>query len=108
MPRSNWAARKSGGEQAKVRIHVLKWRSLTQLAQDSFSAGVIYGWLNGLPLEETLIMASALGAMATTVNGAGMALPGKRELTTFLKTTAYQKEEWVNRGIKELLAGFKD
>ena len=77
-------------------------------AGDSFSAGVIYGWLNGLPLEETAIMASALGAMATTVNGAGMALPGKRELTTFLKTTAYQKDEWVNRGIEELLAGFKD
>lgn len=77
-------------------------------AGDSFSAGVIYGWLNGLPLEETAIMASALGAMATTVNGAGMALPGKRELTAYLETTAIQNEDWVNRGIREILAGFKD
>jgi len=75
-------------------------------AGDSFSAGLIYGWLNGMPLDETAILASALGAMATTINGAGMALPGKRELTAFLKTTTYPNEDWMNRGIRGILDKF--
>ena len=77
-------------------------------AGDSFSAGLIYGWLNDLRIEVTAILASALGALATTVNGAGMALPGKRELANFLKTTAYPNVEWVNQGIREILVVFED
>jgi ribokinase len=73
-------------------------------AGDSYSAGLVYGLLSGLPVENTAMLASALGALAASVNGAGMSLPGKRELINFLKSIANIDDEWVERGIHKLLS----
>lgn len=53
-------------------------------AGDAYSAGIIYGFMHGLSLGATGVLASALGALATTVDGAGFALPGREELARFL------------------------
>jgi len=54
-------------------------------AGDSFTAGLIYGWSNGMSLKATALTGSLLGALAAAVYGAGLALPGKIEVIKFLK-----------------------
>lgn len=54
-------------------------------AGDSFSAGLMYGWAHGFSLQASAVLASALGALATTVFGAGLGLPGRAELLEFLQ-----------------------
>jgi len=56
-------------------------------AGDAYSAGIIYGFMHGLSLGATGMLASALGALATTVDGAGFGLPGREELVRFLAET---------------------
>ena len=53
-------------------------------AGDSFTAGLLYGWLRGWELPACAVLGSALGALATTVHGAGLALPTKAETLKFL------------------------
>lgn len=53
-------------------------------AGDSFSAGLLFGWTHGLSLQASVVLASALGALATTRNGAGLGLPGRIEVLEFL------------------------
>ena len=54
-------------------------------AGDSFDAGLILGRVAGLSLRESALLANALGALATTVTGAGSALPGPQEALAFLE-----------------------
>lgn len=54
-----------------VRVPVLD----TTGAGDAFTAGLLYGWMNSWDLLDAGLLASALGALATTVPGAGRALP---------------------------------
>ena len=54
-------------------------------AGDSFTAGLLYGWMKGLSLSASAMVASALGALATTVYGAGSSLPAKQKLLDFLR-----------------------
>ena len=54
-------------------------------AGDAFTAGLIYGRLQGLRLPALGTLANALGGLAATVHGAGTALPGKIELMRFLQ-----------------------
>ncbi len=58
-------------------------------AGDAYSAGIIYGIMQELSLGATGMLASALGALAATSDGAGFALPGKDELINFLKSTTW-------------------
>ena len=53
-------------------------------AGDAFTAGLIFGRLQGLSLPATGTLANALGGLAAAVHGAGTALPGKSEVTRFL------------------------
>jgi ribokinase len=53
-------------------------------AGDSFDAGLILGWVAGLGLRECGILGNALGALATTVTGAGSRLPGPEDALSFL------------------------
>ena len=53
-------------------------------AGDAFAAGLIFARLAGLNLPASGMLASALGALATTVFGAGPSLPGGSELLGFL------------------------
>jgi ribokinase len=54
-------------------------------AGDSFDAGLILGWVAGLGLRECGILGNALGALATTVTGAGSSLPGPEDALFFLE-----------------------
>ena len=48
------------------------------------SAGLLYGWLHGWDMQQMGTFASAAGALATTVYGAGLALPDQKQLLAFL------------------------
>jgi len=61
-------------------------------AGDAFSAGMIWGYLHGLGVQETALLANALGALATTVYGAGLGLPGLEMLITFLREVPLRQE----------------
>ena len=67
-------------------------------AGDAYSAGIIYGFMQGLSLGATGMLASALGALAATVDGAGFALPGEEELVAFLKEASWpgiKDQDWI-------------
>jgi sugar/nucleoside kinase (ribokinase family) len=53
-------------------------------AGDSFDAGFIAGRLAGFSLRASVLLGNALGGLATTVIGAGTALPGKNEVLVLL------------------------
>ena len=54
-------------------------------AGDSFDAGLILGRLGGLTVRASGLLANALGALATTVIGAGIALPDPKAVLSFLE-----------------------
>ena len=62
-------------------------------AGDSFDAGLILGRIGGLSLRESALLANALGALATTVTGAGGSLPGPLEALSFLRNQE-DRSEW--------------
>lgn len=74
-------------------------------AGDSFSAGFLYGWLNDLSLAATGTLASALGAIATTVFGAGLAQPQRQDIIHFLQAHLPESSR-LKAGIKELIMHF--
>lgn len=53
-------------------------------AGDSFDAGFIYGYLNGLPLAESLRIGCACGALSATKTGGTVGQPDLEQLRTFL------------------------
>ncbi|MCX8026083.1 MAG: PfkB family carbohydrate kinase, partial [Thermanaerothrix sp.] len=54
-------------------------------AGDSFTAGILCGYLWQWGAVPTAILANALGALATQVYGAGLALPGRATLRSYLQ-----------------------
>ena len=78
-------------------------------AGDSFDAGLILGRIAGLRLRESALLANALGALATTVTGAGNALPGPQMALSFLRERdeASVWEDWREGlgPVREYLAG---
>jgi len=75
-------------------------------AGDSFSAGVIYGWQHGFDLKGTATLASALGALATTVYGAGLSLPNKEAVIEFLQRMKQHNEDVVKESVEFLVDYF--
>ena len=59
-------------------------------AGDTFTAGIILGWLSKIDIRATGMLANILGALATTVWGAGTKLPGTDELIAYLASTNSQ------------------
>ena len=53
-------------------------------AGDSFGAGFIAGWLNGLNWRAIGLLANALGGLAASVIGAGASLPGPKDVIQLL------------------------
>jgi len=53
-------------------------------AGDSFTAGLLFGGLNGLSLPVSGTLAGALGALAVMVYGAGFSLPDRDRVARFL------------------------
>ncbi len=69
-------------------------------AGDAFSAGLIFGRLRGLSLPAAGTLANALGALATSVWGAGPALPGRFEAIRLLHQTGGEYTEQVIRALE--------
>lgn len=65
-------------------------------AGDSFDAGLILGRLGGLTVRASGLLANALGAMATTVTGGGISLPGPKAVLSFLEERQGQptSQDW--------------
>lgn len=59
-------------------------------AGDGFAAGIISGYVRGLPIEETVRRANAIGAIVVGVNGDMEGLPRAKELEEFLNQTDEQ------------------
>ena len=72
-------------------------------AGDSFSAGLLFGWIHGLSLAASAVLASALGALATTVYGAGLSLPGKKAVLELLKDRQAAVPAELQVGLAELI-----
>lgn len=60
-------------------------------AGDTFDAGLILGRLAGLSLRESGLLANALGALATTVVGAGISLPDPKAALSFLEERQHER-----------------
>lgn len=74
-------------------------------AGDAFSAGLIHAWLHHYSLAATGTLASALGALATTVYGAGLNEPGRAEVIEFLSSMRGTLEaQPFGAGVDEVLA----
>ena len=73
-------------------------------AGDAFTAGLILGWRQGLSGEATGWLAHILGALATTVVGAGPHLPGPEDLQAHWHTLAGHLPEPVRLEIEALRA----
>ncbi len=73
-------------------------------AGDSFTAGWIYGWSKGMSLRASALTGSLLGALAASVYGAGLALPGKQEAKKFLKTLSRERTMGFEKEILEIIS----
>ena len=73
-------------------------------AGDSFTAGLLYGWTRGLSLPASAVLASALGALAASVYGAGFSLPGKQGVLDFLRSTQSESAVALRNGVEEVIA----
>ena len=76
-------------------------------AGDSFTAGLLYGWVNGLGLAASAVLASALGAMAATVHGAGLELPGKQAVLDFLQSKREELAQNLQIAADEVISSFQ-
>ena len=76
-------------------------------AGDSFTAGLIYGWSNGMSLKATALTGSLLGALAASVYGAGLALPGRKKAIDFLKTLSPEKVGGNKKDLEEIIEVFE-
>ena len=54
-------------------------------AGDSFNAGFIYGFLQGLPMEECLKCGNGCGALSVTKLGGNTGFPFRAELETWIR-----------------------
>ena len=72
-------------------------------AGDSFTAGLLYGWTHGLSLHASAALASALGALAASVYGAGFSLPDKQGVLDFLRSMQSESAAVLRNGIEEVI-----
>lgn len=76
-------------------------------AGDSFTAGLLYGWMRGLSLQASAVLASVLGALAATVYGAGLSLPHPVTVLEFLKYQLQKDASGRRAVIEEVIAALK-
>jgi len=77
-------------------------------AGDSFTAGLLYGWVHKLSLKASATLASVLGALAVTVHGAGFSLPDRRKVKDFLISIKnFSKELFFLQNIEEVMNGLE-
>lgn len=76
-------------------------------AGDSFSSGLIYAYHHRLDLQTAGTLASALGALATTVYGGGLGMSWRTKLVTFLMERRESPEpghygEWIGKLLEHI------
>jgi len=70
----------------RIREESFKVKTVdTTSGGDSFDAGLIYGWLRGLPMKDCLILGNACGALCVGRIGANEKIPDMKEINKFLK-----------------------
>ena len=72
-------------------------------AGDSFTAGILYGWMHGLGLQATAVLANTLGALASTVYGAGFSFPEEQKISDFLMSLRENSARELFKPIDEVL-----
>lgn len=77
-------------------------------AGDSFTAGFLYGWARGMSLSASALLASALGALATMVYGAGSSLPDKQALLDFLRAEKMKGHTVQAADLNEVIAALEN
>jgi ribokinase len=77
-------------------------------AGDSFTAGFLYGWARGMSLSASALLASALGALATMVYGAGSSLPDKQALLDFLRAEKMKGHTVQVADLNEVIAALEN
>lgn len=77
-------------------------------AGDSFTAGMLYGWMHALSLSATAVLANALGALASTVYGAGFSFPEKHKLLEFLATLRGNLKNELSEPIDEIISSLSN
>ena len=60
-------------------------------AGDCFSAGVIFGAIRGLSIEETAVFSNAVAALKISRLGGLSAIPNLNEVLSFLKGEGYEE-----------------
>ena len=68
-------------------------------AGDAFDAAWVYGILRGLPLEQTGVIANAVGAATATKIGAGTRLPNREEVVALLRENSVDPAHIKGLGI---------
>ncbi|HEY3345547.1 MAG TPA: carbohydrate kinase family protein [Anaerolineaceae bacterium] len=96
------ADRHSGVEIPAFRVGAVD----TTGAGDAFNAGVVFGRINRMDPLSTGILAVALGALATTVSGAGPGLPGKSEAIALLERSISEVQP-LEFALRETLAALR-
>ena len=77
-------------------------------AGDSFTAGLIYGWSKGMSLKATALTGSLLGAMAASVYGAGLALPGREKAVEFIRSLPHENAVGHKKEMEEIIDVLKN
>ena len=77
-------------------------------AGDSFTAGLLYGWAHELSLPASAALASALGALAASVYGAGFSLPDKQCVLDFLRSMRSESGAVLLDGIEEVITDLEN
>jgi ribokinase len=75
-------------------------------AGDAFSAGLLFGSLNGLSLSAASLLANSLGALTTTCMGAGEAMPTLPDAIDFIRELTDltpQQNNWRDEVLNTLL-----
>jgi ribokinase len=76
-------------------------------AGDSYTAGLLYGWDSNLSLAASAVLASALGALAATVPGAGLGLPHKQAALDFLRSRRGEVSTELQVAVDEVISSFQ-
>ena len=77
-------------------------------AGDSFTAGFLYGWAHAMSLSASAVLATALGALAATVYGAGSSLPDKPALLEFLRAERTKGHAVQAGDLNEVIAALEN
>jgi ribokinase len=97
----------TGDKRVEVPAFNIKVKDTTG-AGDSFNAGIVLGRLVGLSWEASAALGNALGALATTQEGAGATTLNKNEVFRLIDSHLF-KEQWVSArfALEELIAWFE-